>query len=63
MAVRGAPVFLFTPRFFFLGASVWVGRVSGLDLSGRPWLMDAAVTLAYMLARLAITLAIGYLRG
>jgi hypothetical protein len=36
-----------------------LGRASGLDLSGRPWPVRAAVNLAYVSACLAITLAIG----
>src|SRR3546814_12789318 len=47
MAVRGAPAFLFTPWFFFLGVGVLLVRASGMDLSGRPWQASAAVTLAY----------------
>jgi hypothetical protein len=60
MAVRGAPAFLFTPWFFFLGIGVLLGRASGLNLSGRPWPVRAAVNLLYVFACLAITLAIGH---
>jgi D-alanyl-lipoteichoic acid acyltransferase DltB (MBOAT superfamily) len=60
MAVRGAPAFLFTPWFFFLGIGVLLGRASGLNLSGRPWPVRAAVNLLYVSACLAITLAIGH---
>src|SRR3546814_317806 len=60
MAVRGAPAFLFTPWFFFLGIGVLLGRAAGLNFSGRPWLARAAVNVAYVSACLAITLAIGH---
>jgi hypothetical protein len=60
MAVRGAPAFLFTPWFFFLGVGVLLGNASGLDLSGRSWLMRAAVNLTYVSACLAIPLGIGH---
>jgi hypothetical protein len=59
MAVRGAPAFLFTPWFFFLGVGVLLGRASGMDLSGKPWPVRAAVNISYVSACLAITLAIG----
>ncbi len=59
MAVRGAPAFLFTPWFFLLGIGVLIGRATGLDLSGRPWVVKATVNLVYVLTCLATTLAIG----
>lgn len=61
IAARGAPAFLFTPWFFLLGTGVVLGRAMGVDLSGRPWLVRAAVNLAYLSTCLAITLAIGHL--
>ncbi len=57
-AVRGSPAFLFTPWFFFLSLGVLLGQGSGLNLSHRPWLVRAAVNLAYASAWLAIVLAI-----
>jgi D-alanyl-lipoteichoic acid acyltransferase DltB (MBOAT superfamily) len=59
MAVRGSPAFFFTPWFFFLGVGVLLGHVSGLDLSGRPWVVRAAANLTYVSACLGITIAIG----
>lgn len=61
MAVRGAPAFLFTPWFFFLGIGVLLGRAAGLDLSGWPWPVRAAANLGYVAACLGVTLAIGRL--
>lgn len=60
MAVRGSPAFLFTPWFFLLGVGVVLGRLTGLDLSGRSWVVKAAANLAYLLGCLAVTLIIGY---
>lgn len=61
MAVRGAPAFLFTPWFFFLGSGVLLARALGWDLSGRAWAVRAAANLCYLAACLAITLALGRL--
>lgn len=61
MIVRGSPAFLFTPWFFFLGSGVVIGRLAGLDLSARSWIVRATVNLAYLVACLAITLAMGHL--
>ncbi|MEW6320306.1 MAG: acyltransferase [Acidobacteriota bacterium] len=60
MAVRGAPAFLFTRWFFFLGVGVLLGRASGLDLSEKPWPVRAASNLIYVLSCLAIALALGH---
>lgn len=59
--VRGAPAFLFTPWFFFLGIGVVLGRVLRLDFSGQSWLLRAATNLAYVAVCLVATLAIGFL--
>jgi D-alanyl-lipoteichoic acid acyltransferase DltB (MBOAT superfamily) len=48
MLVRGSAAFLFTPWFFFLGVGVLLGGAVGMDLSGRPWSVRAAVHLAYL---------------
>ncbi|GAB3346642.1 acyltransferase [Marilutibacter aestuarii] len=56
MAARGAPAFLFTPWFLCLGTGVLLGEAAGMDLSGRPWAIRAAVHAAYLSACLAITL-------
>lgn len=55
-AVRGAPAFLFTPWFFFLALGVLCGQASGLDLSGRRWLLRAGANFAYVAVCLALTL-------
>jgi hypothetical protein len=58
---RGSAAFLFTPWFFLLGVGVVLGRATGLDLSGRPWLTRAAVNFAYLALCLGITLRIDHL--
>jgi len=56
--VRGAPAFLFTPWFAFLGIGVIGGNAIGLDFSNKPWIVRAAANLTYLAACLALTLAL-----
>lgn len=56
MGIRGSLAFLFTPWFLLLGVGVVFGRAVGLDYSGRPWAIRAAINLAYIFSCLALAL-------
>ena len=55
--------FLFTPWFFLLGIGAAVGRVWGMDLAHRPWLVRAGANLAYLVFCLALTLTAKRMAG
>ncbi len=58
MLVRRGPAFLFTPWFFFLAVGVLLGRLTGMDLSAKPWGVRAAVQLGYVGGCLGLSLAV-----